>query len=66
MIDHERAVPALERPPEPSPLLRCERCHKPLAVISGDRVIIRIKGREYLVARPIRITCECGKVARLT
>lgn len=66
MMDMERAVPDLDRPPEASPLLRCERCHKPLAVISGDRVLIRIKGREYLAARPVRITCDCGKVARLT
>lgn len=61
----ELAVPDLGRPPETSPLLRCVQCHKPLAAISGDRVLIRIKGREYLVARPVRITCECGKVARL-
>ena len=66
MIDYERAVPDLERPHAAEGLLRCERCNRPLAVVSGDRLIIRLKGREWFVSKPARITCECGSVTRLT
>ena len=72
-MDHERAVPDLEqsapshdRSVAPGALMRCRGCGRPLAVVSGDRLIIRMRGREYLVATPARIRCECGRVARLS
>jgi RNase P subunit RPR2 len=68
LIDYERAVPDLERPREAerSPVIRCERCHKPLGILAGDRLTIRSKGREWLVSLPARITCDCGATRRLT
>lgn len=66
MIDYERAVPDLERPHAADPVVRCPRCHKTLGIRAGDRLTIRLKGREYLVALPARITCECGATQRLT
>lgn len=67
MIDYERAVPDLERPHKPaeSPLVRCKRCGLPLAVVAGDHVIARHRGREFTAQRPVRIVCDCGATNRI-
>jgi hypothetical protein len=68
LIDYERAVPEVEHPREAavSPLIRCKRCHLPIAVVAGEQVIARHRGREFMGARPMRIVCDCGAVNRVT
>jgi RNase P subunit RPR2 len=64
-LEHAAITNQERLPRTENPLVRCAQCHKPLALISGDKVIIRLKGREYLSALPMRITCDCGHTTRL-
>lgn len=64
-LEHQ-AITNAERTPRADPVVRCPDCRKTLGVLAGDRLTVRIRGREYLVALPARITCDCGATLRLT
>lgn len=69
MIDYERAVPDLERPPAhpgaDGVAVRCigraGRCPQTLGVVSGGRIYVRHEGREIVAPLPAWVKCErCG------